>query len=32
VIDAGDMLVAIGEPGALEKLEALFQPIKVANA
>jgi voltage-gated potassium channel len=32
VIEAGDMLVAIGEPEALEELEALFQPIKVANA
>ena len=32
VIEAGDMLVAIGAPEALEELEALFQPIKVANA
>jgi voltage-gated potassium channel len=32
VIEAGDMLVAIGEPDALEGLEALFQPVKVASA
>lgn len=31
-IEAGDMLVAIGEPSALELLESAFQPLKVASA
>src|SRR5450755_1235579 len=31
-VEAGDMLVVIGAPEALEQLEAVFQPIKVANA
>jgi voltage-gated potassium channel len=31
-IEAGDMLVAIGEPAALERLESAFQPVKVASA
>jgi voltage-gated potassium channel len=30
-IGAGDMLVAIGEPAALERLESAFQPVKVAS-
>jgi voltage-gated potassium channel len=30
VIEAGDMLVAIGPPEALEALEAVFQPVKVS--
>jgi voltage-gated potassium channel len=32
VIAAGDMLVAIGTPGALERLETLFQPLAVRSA
>ncbi len=32
VIEAGDMLVVIGAPEALEQVEAVFQPVKVANA
>ena len=32
VIAEGDMLVAIGRPDALERLEALFQPIAVSSA
>jgi voltage-gated potassium channel len=31
-IEAGDMLVAIGPPEALEQLEVVFQPVKVASA
>ncbi len=31
VIEAGDMLVAIGPPEALERLESVFQPVKVAS-
>lgn len=31
VIEAGDMLVAIGPPEALERLEGVFQPVKVAS-
>jgi K+/H+ antiporter YhaU regulatory subunit KhtT len=31
-IEAGDMLVAIGEPAALERLESAFQPVKVTSA
>ena len=31
VIEAGDMLVAIGRPAALEALESLFQPEPVAS-
>jgi voltage-gated potassium channel len=31
-IEAGDMLVVIGEPEALERLESAFQPVKVASA
>jgi voltage-gated potassium channel len=31
-IEAGDMLVAIGEPSALERLESAFQPVKVTSA
>jgi K+/H+ antiporter YhaU regulatory subunit KhtT len=29
VINTGDMLVAIGTPGALERLESMFQPLAV---
>jgi Trk K+ transport system NAD-binding subunit len=29
LIEAGDMLVAIGSPEALERLEVLFQPVTV---
>jgi voltage-gated potassium channel len=32
VVESGDMLVAIGRPGALERLEALFQPVTVPSA
>jgi hypothetical protein len=32
VIEAGDMLVAIGVPAALERLETLFQPVTVPSA
>jgi voltage-gated potassium channel len=32
VIDAGDMLVAIGTPEALERLETVFQPIPVTSS
>jgi voltage-gated potassium channel len=32
VIDAGDMLVALGSPEALDRLEGLFQPAGVASA
>jgi voltage-gated potassium channel len=32
VIETGDMLVAIGTPEALERLETVFQPVKVASA
>jgi Trk K+ transport system NAD-binding subunit len=32
MIEAGDMLVAIGAPEALEQLETVFQPIKVVSA
>ncbi|MGI8715450.1 MAG: potassium channel family protein [Solirubrobacteraceae bacterium] len=32
VIEAGDMLVAIGTPNAIAQLEALFQPVPVASA
>jgi voltage-gated potassium channel len=32
VIEAGDMLVAIGAPEALEQLEAAFQPVTVGSA
>jgi voltage-gated potassium channel len=32
VISAGDMLVALGQPDALERLEEKFQPATVANA
>jgi voltage-gated potassium channel len=32
VIEGGDMLVAIGRPAALERLEALFQPVTVPSA
>jgi voltage-gated potassium channel len=32
VIDAGDMLVALGTPEALDRLEGLFQPAGVASA
>jgi voltage-gated potassium channel len=31
VINAGDMLVAIGTPTALERLEAMFQPLAVPS-
>jgi voltage-gated potassium channel len=31
VIEAGDMLVAIGTPGALEQLESVTQPLAVSN-
>jgi voltage-gated potassium channel len=31
-IEAGDMLVAIGAPEALERLESAFQPVTVASA
>jgi Trk K+ transport system NAD-binding subunit len=31
VIETGDMLVAIGRPGALERLESLFQPVTVPS-
>ena len=31
-IEVGDMLVVIGEPEALERLESVFQPVKVASA
>jgi voltage-gated potassium channel len=31
VIETGDMLVAIGRPGALERLEGLFQPVTVPS-
>jgi voltage-gated potassium channel len=31
VINAGDMLVALGTPDALERLESLFQPASVAR-
>ncbi len=31
VIDSGDMLVAIGAPAALERLETLFQPVSVPS-
>ena len=30
-IEAGDMLVAIGPPPALEQLEGLFQPLAVTS-
>ena len=32
VIEAGDMLVAIGTPVALERLETVFQPVSVTSA
>jgi voltage-gated potassium channel len=32
VIESGDMLVAIGRPAALDRLEALFQPVAVPSA
>ena len=32
VIDAGDKLIALGPPEALERLEALFQPTPVAKS
>ena len=32
VIASGDLLVAIGRPAALERLEALFQPVAVPSA
>ena len=32
VIESGDMLVAIGRPGALERLETVFQPVTVRSA
>jgi voltage-gated potassium channel len=32
VIETGDMLVAIGTPEALERLETVFQPVTVASA
>lgn len=32
VIEAGDMLVAIGRPVALERLETMFQPVTVQTA
>ncbi len=32
VIEAGDMLVAIGVPGSLERLESLFQPVTVPSS
>ena len=32
VINAGDMIVALGTPGAIEGLEALFQPARVPAA
>ena len=32
VIEIGDMLVAIGTPAALERLETLFQPVTVPSA
>jgi voltage-gated potassium channel len=32
VVQAGDMLVAIGTPDALEQLELMFQPVTVASA
>jgi voltage-gated potassium channel len=32
VIDAGDILIALGTPRELERLEALFQPATVAHA
>jgi voltage-gated potassium channel len=32
VIESGDMLIAIGRPDALERLETLFQPVTVPSA
>ena len=32
MIEAGDMLVAIGTPEALERLETVFQPVAVRSA
>jgi voltage-gated potassium channel len=32
VIEAGDMLVAIGAPDALERLEGMFQPLAVSSS
>jgi K+/H+ antiporter YhaU regulatory subunit KhtT len=32
MIDAGDMLVALGTPDALERLEEFFQPASAAKA
>jgi voltage-gated potassium channel len=32
VIEAGDMLVAIGAPEALERLEGMFQPLAVSSS
>jgi K+/H+ antiporter YhaU regulatory subunit KhtT len=29
VVEAGQLLVAIGTPGALERLETMFQPVPV---
>jgi Trk K+ transport system NAD-binding subunit len=29
VVEAGQLLVAIGTPGALERLESMFQPVTV---
>ena len=31
MIEAGDMLVALGPPDALERLEELFEPASVAT-
>jgi K+/H+ antiporter YhaU regulatory subunit KhtT len=31
VINSGDMLVAIGTPAALERLEGVFQPLAVPS-
>jgi voltage-gated potassium channel len=31
-IEAGDMLVAIGPPPALERLETVFQPLAVSSS
>ena len=32
VIDAGDTLIALGSPPALDELESFFQPMSVASA
>jgi voltage-gated potassium channel len=31
-IEAGDMLVALGSPAALERLEMLFEPVAVSSS